>query len=202
MTAENRVTAARAAREAAELAEEQAIRDAVAGGATPTEVAGWLGVRNRQRVYRILAAQAGEPARPVMPPVAYLRGAGAPPGLWHRAERAMWARGLVTTHDRAAAWKLCRAGVLVILADFSLSLDDNPPAPGGGHYHGYDRYVRVGLARARYGEDRREELVLVNGGNDHGPWGGTGDLDTEALARLAVAALDAGRGNAAIGSLA
>lgn len=137
----------------------------------------------------------------------------------------MWRRGLVTTRDRSDAWRLARSNVPVVLCDFSEELDDNPPAPGGGFWPGYDRYVKVGLVRARYRvtkyrpllkevlgpaqeaslredgvahlldiqlderEAREEELILVSGGKDYGPWGGSGSLDEDALARLVLTAL-------------
>lgn len=221
----DQVRSAHRAAAAARAAEEQVIRDAVAAGMTPTDVAAVLGTRNRQRVYAILRAAAGEPERPVPVPVVYLRGRGISAATWQRVQRAMWRRGLVTTRDRSDAWRLARSNIPVVLCDFSEELDDNPPASGGGHWHGYDRYAKVGLVRARYRvtkyrpllkevvdpsqearfreagaaqlltielkerEDREEELVLVNGGKDYGPWAGTGHLDEDALARLVLAAL-------------
>lgn len=88
--------------------------------------------------------------RPALPPVVYLRGAGIPQELWDRVETEMWRRGCVTVHDRLSAWHLCRGGAPLVMVDFSDELDDNPPAPGGGTWHGYNRYVLVGLVRARY----------------------------------------------------
>lgn len=196
----------RAAREAAKTGaelERQAVRDASADGATPTEIATALGVRNRQRVYDILAdAEHGEILNPVLTPVAYLRGAGIPPQAWTRVERAVRARGFRTTHDRLAAWHLCRGGTPVVLIDFSDDLDDNPPAPGGGHWHGYNRFTRVGLCRARYGDDEHLELVLLNGGRRDEPWGrNSSGLDEGILARLAAEALIMPKDPAAAGEI-
>jgi hypothetical protein len=146
----DRIGEAHRAAAAAKTAEEQVIRDASAAGMNPTEIAAALGTRNRQRVYAILRAAAGEPDRPVPVPVVYLRGRGMNTAAWERVQRAMWRRGLVTTRDRSDAWRLARSNVPVVLCDFSEELDDNPPAHGGGFWHGYDRYVRVGLVRARY----------------------------------------------------
>jgi hypothetical protein len=126
------------------------IRDASAAGVSPTEIAAALGVQNRQRVYAILRSAAGEPQRPLPVPVVYLRGRGIRTVTWERVQRAMWCRGLVTTRDRSDAWRLARSNVPVVLCDFSEELDDHPPAPGGGFWHGYDRYVKVGRVRARY----------------------------------------------------
>lgn len=188
---EDRIRTARETAKAAAELERQAVRDASAVGATPTEIAAALGVKNRQRVYDILAdAEHGEIPNPAHTPVAWLRGAGIREQAWTRVERAVRARGFRTTHDRLAAWHLCRGGNPVVLIDFSDDLDDNPPAPGGGHYHGYNRFTRVGLCRARYGDDDRMELVLVNGGRRDEPWGrNSAGLDADLLARIATEAL-------------
>ena len=221
----DQVRSAHRAAAAARAAEEQVIRDAVAAGMTPTDVAAVLGTRNRQRVYAILRAAAGEPECPVPVPVVYLRGRGISAATWQRVQHAMWRRGLVTIRDRSDAWRLARGNIPVVLCDFSEELDAHPPAPDGGFWHGYNRYVKVGLVRARYRvtkyrpllkevlgpaqearfreggaaqlltiqleerEDREEELILVNGGKDNGPWRGTGHLDEDALARLVLNSL-------------
>jgi len=190
-----RQNAARAAEQ-----ERQAIRDARDSGATPTEIAAALGVKNRQRVYDILAdADHGEVPNPPLTPVAYLRGAGIQDEAWTRVERAIRARGLHTTHDRLSAWHLCRGGTPVVLVDFSDDLrgeHDGYPAEEGGGYVGDARFTRVGLTRAKYHDGpygQEQLLVLVNGGDRYEPWDGAGHLDEDMVARIAAEALHAGK---------
>jgi hypothetical protein len=162
-----RIADAHRAAAAAKASEEQVIRDAIAAGMNPTDAAAALGVKNRQRVYAILRAASGEPERPQFTPVAYLRGRGATEQMWTRVQHAMWSRGLATTRDRSDAWRLARSNVPVVMCDFSEELDDNPPAPSGGWYHGYNRFVKVGRVRARYRVDRYRPMLKDLTGPSH-----------------------------------
>jgi hypothetical protein len=191
---EDRLRAARAACAAAAALERQAIRDAKAGGATPTEIAAVLGVRNRQRIYGILAdEELGEVPNPALTPVAFLRGAGRGPEAWTAVERALRSRGLHATHDRLSAWHLSRGGTPVVLADFSGDVDGEIPVRGGGYLSGYARQALIGLCRAKYDADGSRLLALVNGGRYREAYMPSGDLDADVIARLAADALHAGK---------
>jgi hypothetical protein len=196
----DRLRAARANTARAAELERQLIRDARDGGETPTRIADALGVKNRQRIYDILAGfDDGEVPEPAFTPVAYVRGAGIADEAWTRLERAVRARGFRTTHDRLPAWHLCRGGVPVVLIDFSADLrghHDGHPAEQGGGYVGYQRFVRVGLCKAKYRDtpDEREMLLaLVNGGDQYEPWDYAARLDGDMVAKLAAEALCTGK---------
>ncbi|WP_229434742.1 hypothetical protein [Nocardia farcinica] len=179
-----RIRAARDAAGAAQAAFEQAIRDEVAADRiTPSDVARALGTKNRQRVYAILGRgdDGAAPTNPPLRPVVYLRGAGRPDAVWTRVREAMWARGWTTISDRTSAWHLARGGTPVVLCDFSADLDHPSPAPGGGTWFGYDRYVVVGKVRAKYGDDGEAMLPRINGGEHPIRLGD--DVDEHALAR-------------------
>jgi hypothetical protein len=140
------------------------------------------------------------PVNPPHTPVVYLRGAGMPEKLWDMIEPELWQRGNRTLsmgrgQSCLDAWCLARAGVPVVYADFSDSLDDEPPAAGGGHFHGYNRYLVIGMVRARHHPATRDEqLLLVNGGRSYGPW--TQDprgFSAEAFGELVATAFRQGR---------
>lgn len=150
------IRAAKAARLAAEAAEERAIRDAVTEGLSPSRAATALGTTNRQRVYAILDRSPGDdtPQPPALPVVAYLRGAGVKQPAWDRIADALHARGIITVRDRTQAWHLARGGAPVVLCDFSAGqLDDHP--------------VRVGRVRARYDVTRPWSAVEDLATGDH-----------------------------------
>lgn len=113
---------------------------------------------------------------PPFPPVVWLSGADMTDELWTVAEHEMWGRGFRTISFQRGqsgldAWYLARAGVPVVYADFSDKLDDEPAAPGGGWFHGYNRYMIIGLVRARHNPDTHDqELLLINGGKTYEPW--------------------------------
>ncbi|MEU7822937.1 hypothetical protein [Catellatospora sp. NPDC049133] len=147
-----RIAVARRAVDAAKLAEEQAIRDALADSTPVSDVARALGTKDRTRIYAIQGKdpQGQAPQQPALTPAVYLRGAGADAATWQRVEAAMWARGWATVRDRTTAFHLARGGTPVVFCDFSTDLDATP----GAHF-GYKLFVRVGRVRAKYGTDRR-----------------------------------------------
>lgn len=107
------------AQKTASAVQEQAIRDAAAGGHPLTDVARALGNSGRRRIYAVLEKTPEPAPAPELTPVVFLRGAGAPSETWQQVQAAMNARGLVTVRDRTQAWHLARGGVPMILLDFS-----------------------------------------------------------------------------------
>lgn len=186
-----RVKAARAAVLAAQAAEEQAVRDVLADRALSVSrlTREAYGRDNRQRVYAILGRgpEGNEPARPQLPPVVYLRGAGMPDTLWSQIEQAMWARGWFTERDRDAAWHLARGGATVATLDFSRDLYGTEPARGGG-LSITGQLVHVARVRARYAElpdgSVEHELAVVVGGLHERPEHPDRSPDVQAMALL------------------
>lgn len=202
---EERLRAARANTARAAELERQAVRDARNDGGTPTEIAAVLGVKNRQKIYGILADfDYGEIPEPSLTPVAYLRGAGIDPEAWTRVERAVRARGFHTTHDRLSAWHLCRGGTPVVVVDFSAELrghHDGLPTEHGGGYVGEEQFIRIGLTHAKYHDGpwgQEMLLVMVNGGDRYEPWADGMRLDEGIVARLATEVLHAGKGHVGV----
>lgn len=179
MTGLERVVAAQVQATSAGAAAEQAIRDALAGGATPTQVVEALGTSNRQRVYAVARRAPGAPQAPERPPVVYLRAAGAPAAQWTAIVDAMHLRGWSTVRDRTVAWHLARGGEDVVLCDWTYALRDAGDS------------VLVGRVRATYLEQRfgdqltqEMELPLRSGGPVGRPVGADGQTSVEGLARL------------------
>lgn len=120
------------------------------------------------RQHAEVAALGEGPTRPSLTPVVYLRGAGVRQPAWDRIERAMWARGWDTTHDRTSAFHLARGGVPVVLVDFTSQLPN-----------GLSRgVITVGRVRARYRDDHEEGTLVdllttadaAQAWRDHAPW--------------------------------
>lgn len=103
----------------------------------------------------------GRNVGPTLPPMIYLRGAGAAEETFLRLENAAHERGWATTRDYTGAWHLARSGFTkVVCCDFT-------PTTGGGLY---SYHVRVELVRAKYNQDTvllqgQHELVKVKGSN-------------------------------------
>lgn len=179
--AKHRLLAARRAVEEAVAYERRVIWEIHrAGDADPTAIAAALGVKNRQRINTILNDPdvASEPARPEMPPVIFLCGAGHKQPVWDRVEQAMWRRGWDTTKARKAAWHLARGGLDVVLCDFSATAGGRPR-----------NVITVGLLAAEYdvekhGENTRETLLSRVTGGQHPRPVRDGELDEHELAHL------------------
>lgn len=87
---------------------------------------------------------------PQLPPVVFVRGAGAAAEQWQAMLEAIHAHGWHSVRDRMTAWHLARGGVPVLLVDFT---DDDQ--------------VQVALVRAKYQDTdtgRRMILPVVDGG--------------------------------------
>ena len=118
-----RLRASRAAIDTVREVHRQQIRDAHTDGMPATEIAAALGVKNRVTVTAALDSPPVDPVDPpTLPPVVFLRGAGADPQRWQAIAAAIHRRGYVTVRDRTQAWHLARGRVPVTLVDFSTSL--------------------------------------------------------------------------------
>ena len=125
------------------LIRRQAIKDAHASGATVTEIAATLGVRNRAGVYDALKADAELPAAPDQSPTpaVFLRAPGVSSDDWRTLTTAMQARGWWPVRDRSQAWHLARGRVPVVMVDFAGE-------------------VTVGRVKAKFDEDGEPHLPL------------------------------------------
>ena len=63
---------------------------------------------------------------PTVPGTVFLRGAGASRDTWRALEQSLRGRGYMTVSDRTQAWHLARAGVTVVMVDFSHGPADRP----------------------------------------------------------------------------
>lgn len=99
----------------------QAVRDAYAAGATVTEIAATLGVRNRAGVYDALKSDNDLPAAQDQSPTpaVFLRAPGASSDDWRTLTAAMHARGWWPVRDRSQAWHLARGRLPVVMVDFA-----------------------------------------------------------------------------------
>lgn len=173
----DQIARARARQITATTAVEQTVRDLIADEAiTVTDAATALGA-TRQLAYRILGDETpAELTQPALTPVVYLRGAGQSDAAWERIERAMWARGWHTVHDRTTAWHAARAGIPVVLVNFS-----QPELDGGS--------MTIARVRARVGDagtGNPQELPIEIGGRVARPMTKTEDgwaHDVDAIAR-------------------
>ena len=137
-----RVTETQKLQDQAAAVHDQAIRDAKAAGHPMTQIAAALGITNRVRLYGVLDKTYDNPTAPTPTPVAFLRGAGAPKTVWDDIETAMHRRGLMVVKDRQQAWHLARAGVAVVMVDFSAGPD-----------------VTVGRVKARWRDVHRQRTI-------------------------------------------
>jgi hypothetical protein len=137
-----RVTETQKLQDQAAAVHDQAIRDAKAAGHPMTQIAAALGITNRVRLYGVLDKSYDNPTVPAPTPVVFLRGAGAPKTVWDDIETAMHRRGLMVVKDRQQAWYLARAGVVVVMVDFSAGSD-----------------VTVGKVKARWKDVHRQRTI-------------------------------------------
>ena len=139
--------ASRAAIDAAREVHRQQIRDAHTDGQRATDIAAALGAKNRVTITAALDTPPTEPvAAPPLPPVVFLRGAGADSQQWRAMSEAMHRCGYITVRDRTQAWHLARGRVPVVLVDFSAALTGQ---------------VRIGRGQATMPTDGQEQSLTL-----------------------------------------
>lgn len=159
------------------LVRRQAIKDAYASGATVTEIAATLGVRNRAGVYDALRADAELPAAldQLPTPAVFLRAPGASSDDWRTLTAAIQARGWWPVRDRSQAWHLARGRVPVVMVDFAGE-------------------VTVGRVKARFDEGGEPHLPLDGPRTTLPQIPTAGGLDTQAIALAVIDHLQHPRG--------
>lgn len=111
---------------------------------------------------------------PPMPPVVFLRGAGASSRVFERVTAALWEQGLTTFTNRTQAMHLSRGGLAVWMLDFSVPKNTDPG----------ETPISVGEVRAVFDDQhQRMEFKRVHGRRFDRPMR-DGDLDERALASL------------------
>lgn len=121
---DEKVRAARTARDGAQSVYEQTVRDAhEIGGRSANSIARALGIKSREQITRYLHATDPAAAPTVkLPLVVYLRGRGRSDECWREMRAGCAARGWYDISDETAAWHIARAGATVVVCDFSAGL--------------------------------------------------------------------------------
>ena len=166
-----RLEGASAARDLARDGFAATVRDAVAAGIPPGQIAKILDIKARSYIYQLADGVEGldDDVPPVpLQPVVFMRGARVGNSVWTTLQKQLWTRRWPTTTKRTEACHLARGGTPVIFLDFSKRAADD---------------LKVAGVRAVYRNDDLT-LELINGGTVKMPHLPDGALDTAAITRL------------------